>query len=569
MNIILRNLGNDNKVKNVTVMQNETAYDLLKRLYGGEYNKYLLVKINNTIKELSYNKFSENDEIEFLDIKNPDGMRVYIRTLSFIYIKACKELYEDSEEFQDNDYTDQFNSVVTIEHSLNKGLFTEVKINRKLTEEDRVKIKYKMQEIIDRNININKSMLLIDEARRVFLNQGMEDKLSLLENLGAEDIRVYELDGYYDMFYGYVAPNTNVIYKFDLKLFNSGLILQYPSKVNTNEFPEYAEDVKLAKIFKEAEDWGDIMDVAHVGALNEQIVNDKVNDLILVNEALHEKKIVYIADEISDNEDIKVILIAGPSSSGKTTFAERLSIQLRVNGKKTYSISLDDYFVDREKTPRDENGNYNFDTIDALDIELFNDHLLELMQGNQVQIPTFDFKEGKRIYDKKPVKLTKDHLIVVEGIHGLNDKLTWHIDTKNKFKVYISALTQLNIDNHNRISTSDTRLIRRIVRDNQYRGHNAQSTMKMWGSVRKGEEKYIFPFQENADAMFNSSLTYELGILKKYAVPLIEEVTEESEFYPERQRLLKFLSYFKSIENENVIPKTSILKEFIGGGILI
>ncbi len=568
MNVIVKNIGSNKTSKNIILMQNESAYDLLKKIYDTEYYRYLLVKVNNTLKELSYNRFCENDVIEFLDVRDPDGMRVYIRTLSFIYIKACKELYENSEEFKSNVHAEQFNSVVTIEHSMNKGIFTEIKIDRKLTEEDRLNIKNKMQEIIDRNICINKAMLSIDDAKQMFLNQGMKDKLSLLENLGTDEIRVYELDGYYDMFYGYVAPNTNVIYKFDLKLFNSGLILRYPSKENTNEFPEYSEDVKLAKVFKEAEDWGDIMEVAHVGALNEQIAKNKINDLILVNEALHEKKIAYIADEISENGDIRIVLIAGPSSSGKTTFAQRLSIQLRVNGKKTYSISLDDYFVDREKTPRDENGNYNFDTIDALDIELFNEHLLELMQGNEVQIPTFEFKEGKRIYDKAPVKLSKDHIIVVEGIHGLNDKLTLHIDAKNKFRIYISALTQLNIDNHNRISTADTRLIRRIVRDNQYRGHNAQSTMKMWASVRKGEEMYIFPFQENADAMFNSSLSYELGILKKYAVPLIEEVKEDSEFYPERQRLLKFLSYFESIENENIIPKTSIIKEFIGGGIL-
>ena len=563
MNIIVKNLEENKKGKIVQVMQNETAYDLLKRIYKDDYYKYLLVKVNNTLKELSYNSFSENDVVEFLDIKNPDGMRVYIRTLSFIYIKACKDLYEDTEDFDG-----QHNSIVTIEHSLNKGLFSEIKLNRTLIDEDIQKIKNRMQEIIDSNITINKSMLSIDKANEIFSNQGMTDKLSLLANWDTKSIRVYELDGYYDMFYGYVAPNTNVIYKFDIKLFQSGVILRYPSKENTNEFPEYSEDVKLAKIFKESEDWGDIMEVAHVGALNEHIINNKIHDLILVNEALHEKKIAYIADEISENKDIRIVLIAGPSSSGKTTFASRLSIQLRVNGKKTYAISLDDYFVDREKTPRDENGNYDFDTIDALDIELFNDHLLALMNGQEVQIPTFDFKTGRRIYDKQPVKLTKDYIIVVEGIHGLNDKLTWHIEPKNKFKIYISALTQLSIDNHNMISTADTRLIRRIVRDNQFRGHNAQSTMKMWESVRKGEEKYIFPFQENSDAMFNSSLTYELGILKKYAVPLIEEVKEDSEFYHERQRLLKFLSYFKTIENENAIPKTSILKEFIGGGIL-
>jgi uridine kinase len=575
MNVMVKKLGINKENKNIPVAQNQTCYELLKQVYGDEYNRYLLVKINNTLKELSYNALSNNDEIEFLDIKNADGMRIYIRTLSFIFIKACRELFENTKSLDNNLLnTDacynlpQNQSVVSIEHSLNKGLFAEIKIDRKLTEEDITNIKIKMQEIIDKNIPINKQMLSVDEAKKIFLKQCMPDKISLLSNWDAETIRVYELDGYYDMFYGYVAPNTNVIYKFDLKLFESGVILRYPSKENVNEFPEYAECIKLAKIFKEAEDWGDIMEVAHVGALNEHILKNKIHGLILVNEALHEKKIAYIADEISANKDVRIVLIAGPSSSGKTTFAGRLSIQLRVNGKKTYAISLDDYFVDREKTPRDENGNYDFDTIDALDIELFNDHLLSLMNGHEVQIPTFEFKTGKRIYDKKPVKLSKDHIIVVEGIHGLNDKLTSHIYSKNKFKIYISALTQLNIDNHNMISTSDTRLIRRIVRDNQFRGHNAQSTISMWANVRKGEEKYIFPFQENADAMFNSSLTYELGVLKKYVVPLIEEIKEDSEFYPERQRLLKFLSFFRSIENENMIPNTSILKEFIGGGIL-
>ncbi len=548
MNIIVKGVGN------VEILKKQSCYELLKQIHKEDYNKYLTVKVNNMLKELSYDELSENDEIEFLDIKHPDGMRVYIRTLCLVYIKACRELFN--------------NVQVSIEHSLNKGLFTEIKLDRKLTEEDIIEIKTKMQEIIDKNIFIDKQMLTIDEAKKIFIKQNMPDKVSLLLNWDTEDIRVYELDGYYDTFYGYVAPNTNVIYKFDLKLFGSGLILRYPSRENTNEFPEYDEHIKLAKIFKEAEDWGEIMEVGHVGALNKNILNNKIHDLILVNEALHEKKIAYIADEISADEDIKVILIAGPSSSGKTTFAQRLSIQLRVNGKKTYAISLDDYFVDREKTPRDENGNYDFDTIDALDIDLFNDQLVRLMKGEEVQVPTFDFKTGRRVYDKNPVKLSKDHLIVVEGIHGLNDKLTSHVYKKNKFKIYISALTQLNIDNHNRISTSDTRLIRRIVRDNQFRGHNAQRTMELWENVRKGEEKYIFPFQENADAMFNSSLIYELGILKKYAVPLIEKVEENSEFYSEKQRLLKFLSYFKSIEDENMIPNTSILKEFIGGGIL-
>ncbi|QSX06370.1 nucleoside kinase [Sedimentibacter sp. zth1] len=548
MNII--NIGN----KKVNIKRNTSCYEVLKELHKNDYKDYLAVKVNNTLKELSYDNLSNGDLVEFIDIKNRDGLRIYIRTLSLVFIKACRKLYNNAD--------------IIIEHSLNKGLYCEIKVGECLSEKSIINIKDEMQEIIDRQIHIKKFMLNINEAKKIFQSQKMPDKVMLLDYSNTENVRTYELEGYYDTFYGYVAPNTNVLKAFDIKLFGQGVILRFPMLGNNYKLPEYVEDVKISKIFKEAEDWGNIMEVSHVGALNKKIVNNLINDLILVNEALHEKKIAYIADEISANDEIKIVLIAGPSSSGKTTFAQRLSIQLRVNGKKTYAISLDDYFVNRDKTPLDENGNYDFDTIDALDLDLFNDQLLKLMNGEKVQVPTFDFKKGCRVFDKEPIKLTKDHIIVVEGIHGLNDKLTAQIEKENKFKIYISALTQLNIDNHNRVSTSDTRLIRRIVRDNQFRGHNAERTMELWNNVRKGEEKYIFPYQENADTMFNSSLTYELGVLKKYAVKLIEGISENSKFYAEKHRLLKFLSYFNSIDDEKTIPRTSIIKEFLGGGLV-
>lgn len=531
-----------------------SCYELSKMLYESDYNRFLAVKVNNILKDLRYNTLKENDHIKFLTISDIDGHRIYVRTLLLVYIKAVKNIFNFAE--------------IAIEHSLNKGLYSEIKLNRILNQNDIEIIKSEMQRIISNSEVIDEEILDIEKARNIFKKQNMPDKVMLFDHFESNSIRVFNLSGYYDTFYGYVAPNTNVLKNFDLRLFSNGVILRFPLQGNTYMLPEYVEHVKLSKIFEEAEDWGDIMEVAHVSALNTKIERNAINDLVLVNEALHEKKIAYIADEICKKEKIKVVLIAGPSSSGKTTFAQRLSIQLRVNGKRTYAVSLDDYFVDRDKTPLDENGNYDFDTIDALDIDLFNDHMLKIMKGEEVQIPTFDFKTGKRIYDKKPVKLSEDYVIIVEGIHGLNDKLTYHIAKDNKYKIYISALTQLNIDNHNRISTADSRLIRRIVRDNTFRGHNAERTMELWANVRKGEEKYIFPFQENADAMFNSSLTYELGVLKKYAVKLIEGIDESSIYYPERQRLLKFLSYFKSIDDESIIPKTSILKEFLGGGLV-
>ncbi len=538
-----------NKNKIIDVESNESLYSILKREYGDDYISYLGAKVNNKVQALDYAKL--NDKVKFFDITDRDGRRIYIRTLSLIYIKACKDIFSGIE--------------VEIKHSLNKGLYTELNNKDLITKNQLDSIKNRMNEIIEAKQPINSICISVMEAQEIFRKQSMEDKVELLNYRKEEFVNIYELDGYYDTFYGHIAPNTEVIDKFDLRLFYPGIILNFPTVESNFELPEHIEHKKLFKVFKEAEDWGEIMNVGYVGALNKKIENDTIDDMIRINEALHEKKIAYIADAIASDKNIKIVLIAGPSSSGKTTFAQRLSIQLRVNGKKTYAISLDDYFVDRHLTPKDENGDFDFETIKALDIDLFNEHLLSLMSCEAVNIPVFNFVKGMREYTREPVTLTEDHVIIIEGIHGLNDELTKQIPQMNKFKIYISALTQLNIDNHNRISTSDLRLIRRIVRDNTHRGNNALKTLQLWSNVVRGAEKYIFPFQENADAIFNSALVYELCVLKKYVEPVLMEIEKGSEYYAERQRLLRFLSYFKTIENEDAIPNTSIVREFIGG----
>ena len=535
----------------IEAYENETLYQLLMRVHEDDFFKYLGAKVNNKLKGLCSRDYKENDKIEFIDTTHPDGHRIYVRTLSLIYIKACKEVYNNID--------------VSINHSLNKGLYTELQYKQPVTKKHLNAIKHKMQEIIDAKKIITTNFLSIDKAREIFSAQDMMDKVEMLKYWDKDSIRVYELDGYYDTFYGYLAPNTGFVNKFDLKLFYPGIILNYPTRESNFELPEYIEQKKISRVFKEAEDWGEIMDVAYVGALNNKIAGNSIGDMIRINEALHEKKTAYIADEITGDKNIKIVLIAGPSSSGKTTFAQRLSIQLRVNGKKTYAISMDDYFIDRHLTPRDENGDLDFETINALDLDLFNEQLIDLMEGKEVSIPVYNFKEGKREYTREPVKLTDDHIIIIEGIHGLNDELTENIPQANKFKIYISALTQLNIDRHNRIATSDLRLLRRIVRDYTHRGNNALKTIELWDSVVRGAEKYIFPYQENADAIFNSALVYELCVLRKYAEPIIMEIGEDSSFYSERQRLLKFLSYFLPVEDDSAIPNNSILREFIGG----
>jgi uridine kinase len=391
------------------------------------------------------------------------------------------------------------------------------------------------------------------------------DKLRLLKYINLPRINLYRCGDLYDYFYGPMVPSMGYLKVFDLLYYDPGFILMYPQAGDPFHIPPFHDLPKLARIFKEAEEWANILDVGDVGALNDKVVSGEINEIILVNEGLHEKKIANIADMIYAGKDkIKIVLIAGPSSSGKTTFARRLSIQLRVLGLKPYPLSLDDYFVDREHTPKDESGNYDFESIRALDLELFNQHLAALLNGEEVEIPRFNFRTGLREWIGRKYKMEKDAVLVIEGIHGLNEILTSSVPRENKYKIYISALTQLNIDNHNRIPTTDSRLMRRIVRDYLYRDRDAATTILTWPQVRAGEEKNIFPYQEEADIMFNSALVYEMCILKKYAAPLLREIPVSSPAYLEAKRLLTFLSYFLEAE-ENAIPNNSIIREFIGG----
>ena len=485
-----------------------------------------------------------------IQIYNDKALRRYINTLVLVYLEACNKTFPDNE--------------VVIEHSINKGFYTELIINRELLEEDVEKIKKEMNRIIAYNLEIKKELLKKDDAIKIFKKQNMMDKVLLFENLGIKNIKVCKVNNTYYNIMGETYKSTGKLESYDLKISTPGLVLIFPRKENNYSIPEYNHQEKLFNIFIESEIWAKVLKVSNAGELNRTIMNGEINDIIRVTEALHEKKIAYIADSICES-DARVILIAGPSSSGKTTFANRLGIQLKVNGKDYITISLDDYFVERENTPKDSDGEYNFDTIEALDLELFNSDLKKLLAGEEIIMPKFNFFTGKRENREKPISVDSGQYVVIEGIHGLNDKLTASIEQNLKYRIYISALTQLNIDDHNRVSTTDLRLIRRIIRDMKYRGHNGERTLELWDNVVKGENNYIFPYQENADVMFNSSLIYELTVLKKYAIPIIEEIRDECNYCYEKKRLLEFLSYFKEIEDDSVIPNTSIIKEFIGG----
>lgn len=506
-------------------------------------------KVDNALRELSY-RLDKDSVVEFIDLKRLDGVRIYQRSLTFVMLRAAMELFEDIR--------------ITVEHSLNKGLYFEYSCKDELTDLDIKKLKDKMCEIIEADELITKTQISKDEARETFERFHMEPKVQLLKYREYDYINIYSLGWMRNYFYGYMVPSTKYLKVFDIKKYDTGIILMHPTKFSPNALPEYIEQPKLATIYKESERWGKILDTSYVASLNDSISSDEHGRLIRVSEALHEKKVAQIADIIFESKK-RLVLIAGPSSSGKTTFANRLLTQLTVNGLKPITISTDDYFVNRENTPIDENGDYDFESIKAVNVELFNENLTDLLAGKKVDMPTFNFKTGQREFNGRTLQIRSDQPIIIEGIHGLNEVLTSKIDKKDKFKIYISALTQLNIDDHNRVPTTDTRLIRRIVRDSKYRGHSAETTIGLWPSVRRGEEKNIFPYQEGADIMFNSALVYELAVLKKHAEPLLNDISEDNPGYSEAKRLLKFLSYFTSISNDDYVPYTSILKEFIGG----
>ncbi|MBD7910295.1 nucleoside kinase [Clostridium cibarium] len=537
-------LGNTNIIN----ANKETTFkELADRYYKDK--SIVLCELEGEYYELS-KKVPEAGKINMISANSEIGWKVYSRTLQFIFIKAALDIFP--------------NAKITIEHSISKGIFGEIHKETPLTEDEIILIKEAMKRLIHRDIQIKRVKIDKKKAMDIFEKYGMQDKVMLLKQMDFNEVNLYELDGRYDYFYGQMAYSTGIIEAFDLIRYAHGFILRNPKEGDISSLPEFKEQKSLANIFYETEEWLRILGIGEVGSLNEKVINGDLKDVILVSEALHEKKIAHIADQISKKEDIKIVLIAGPSSSGKTTFANRLGIQLRVNGLIPISISLDDYFLDRERTPKDEEENYNFESIYAIDLDLFNENLKGLLKGEEVEIPSYNFRTGTREWSGNKIKLPQNGVIIIEGIHGLNPILTSEIEDKNKFKIYISALTQLNIDNHNRIATTDVRKIRRIVRDYLSRGYGAEDTLNMWSSIKKGEKEYIFIYQEEADVMFNSTLVYELSVLKSYAIKELDKIKHGSPSYNEAVRLKSFLNFFKEIKFEDV-PENSILREFIGG----
>ncbi|HSQ88938.1 nucleoside kinase [Romboutsia sp.] len=522
--------------------------------FSEDYKGYItLAVIGNKLRELNH-KVDMDCSIKFLDTTNADGLRVYYRTMSFIFIMACNELFEGSR--------------VVIEHSLSNGLYCEVHGYKQLDEKDINAIKKRMIEIVENNYNIDKISTNTEEGIEIFESYGMYEKAQLLRYKEYNDVKIYKCNSHIDHFYGYMLPSTGYIKTFDLKLYNNGIIVLGPSEDDKAIPVEFKPQPKLASVYQEAEQWSKLIGVDRVTTLNKIIENYDYGDVIRTVEALHEKKLSQIADIIKEKEK-RVILIAAPSSSGKTSFAHRLSIHLRVNNLKPVSISLDDYFVNRDDTPLDEFGNFDFESIYAIDLDRFNRDLKDLLDGKEINLPKFNFKLGIREETGKKLKIDENQPIILEGIHGLNPILTSSIPDEDKFKIYISALTQINLDDHNRIPTTDLRLIRRMVRDYNFRGYSAERTIMQWESVRRGEKKNIFPYQEEADVIFNSACVYELAVLKKYAKPLLEEITIDNPSYIEANRLLKFLQYFVELQDTSDIPSTSILKEFIGGSKIV
>lgn len=524
-----------------------TIQEILKT--GNGLGEPLCAMVDGDVSEIT-RMIHYDVAIEPVTIKSPLGERAYMRSLCFLLIKAVEDCYPGAR--------------VTIEHSLNKGLYGEIYYHEEMTEDSIKTVKERMKEIVEEDIQIEKIKVKKEEAFKIFGNYGMKDKLRLLNHINLPYINLYKCGYLYDYFYGVMVPSTGFLKLFDLVKYEGGFILLYPHSSDPYNLPEFKDFPKLAKVFRETEKWAHILDIADVGALNDKVATGEIEELILVAEGLHEKKIAHIADKIYENKDkIKVILIAGPSSSGKTTFSKRLSIQLRVLGLKPHAISLDDYFVNREQTPKDEKGNYDFECIEALDTALFNEHLSTLLEGGEIELPRFNFITGHREASGVKFKMDTDSILVIEGIHGLNEALSSSVDRENKYKIYISALTQLNIDDHNRIPTTDVRVLRRLVRDNKSRGRSAEVTILSWPDVRAGEEKNIFPYQEEADTMFNSTLAYEMSVLKRYAEPLLADIKKDSPAYLEATRILLFLNYFKETE-EDMIPSNSIIREFIG-----
>ena len=536
------------KEKQLEIPGGKTVYEIFQNEI--QSNNIIACRFNNEVKSLDFVPMQDG-KIELLDISNKDGMRIYIRGLLFIMGKAFEELYPDA--------------MLTVNYQMFHSMLCEVE-NMTVTAEMIEKVNQKMQEIIEKDLPITKKEMTKEEAEEFYKSHHTLKGRLQLDIEEKKSVLLYYCEDYFNYFYGVMPISTGYMKIYEIIKYADGFLIRYPSKSDITKLPIMQDTQKLLATLNDYEMLHRTLNINTVYKLNKEIEEDKIKEDILIDEALHEKKIAGIADDIIKKRNVKVILIAGPSSSGKTTFAQRLGIQLKINGLKPVTISVDNYFVEREQNPKDENGNYDFECIEAIDLQLFNEHLIKLLNGEEVEMPTFDFTKGSKIYNGNKLKMKDNEILVIEGIHCLNDKLTSLIPKEQKYKIYISALTVLNIDYFNRISTTDTRLIRRIVRDHQFRGYTALHTLRMWDSVRRGEEKNIFPYQEEADSMFNSSLIYELAVLKDYAMPLLAEITPKDPEYSEAKRLYRFLTYFKSISPE-YIPSHSLLREFIGGSI--
>ena len=510
-------------------------------------------KVNNKVESLDFRVYY-NKDIEFLDITSSSGMRTYVRSLFFILVKAVEELYPQGS--------------ISLEHPISKGYFCKLHIDRTIGLDDVQRIKQKMQEIIAADIPYTRTECHTEKVVRLFEERGMPDKARLLDTYGQLYSYYYQLGDTVDCYYSSLVPSTGYIHLFDIVKYYDGLLLRIPSRENPTKLEEVVKQEKMLEVFQEYHRWNQILGISTVGDLNVACNEGHATDLINVSEALQEKKIAQIADEIThrdqDGKRVKLVLISGPSSSGKTTFSKRLSIQLMTNGLKPYPISLDDYFVNRNDTPLDENGKHDFESLYAVDLPFFEEQLSTLLNGGEVELPRYNFTTGKREMSGKKLRIDEHMILIIEGIHALNPALTPHIPNENKYKVYVSALTTILLDNHNYIPTTDNRLLRRIIRDYKYRNYSAEETIARWPSVREGEEKWIFPYQENADAMFNSALLFELAVLKDYVEPVLRKVPNRCPEYSEAHRLLRFLNDFVSVQDKE-LPPTSLLREFLGG----
>ncbi|MDO4553237.1 MAG: nucleoside kinase [Bacillota bacterium] len=537
-----------------TQVEKGTSLEALARRFNEALPFWVLAaRLDNRLREMDH-PIEESCRVVFLDMRDPSANMIYQNSLSFIYLKAVQDVLGEVS--------------VDIENSLNGGLFTEIRGPAPVTAEDIKAVERRMRELVEADLPFVRGSMSREEAVKKLSRGNHEEKLAMLQFSQVEKVPIYSLDGVPNFFYGIMVPSTGYIRHFELRKYRNGVLLRFPNQKKPNEIPPYRDDVKLYRAFGEAKRWGDLMGISYVAELNKVVADGRYKQVIQISEALHEKKIAQIADVIG-KRGARLVLIAGPSSSGKTTFARRLCIQLRVLGIESLYMSTDDYFVERSQTPLDENGEPNFEDIDALDLKLFNNNMNDLLAGREVDLPTFDFLEGKKLFGRRISRLEKGQTIVMEGIHGLNRQLTSHIEDKEKFKIYISPFTQLSIDNHNRIPTTDARMLRRIVRDHQFRGYSAQRTIGQWPKVRAGEDKNIFPYNGEADMLFNSVHIYELAVLKKYAEPLLAAIGPEQTEYGEAVRMLKFLRFFQTIEDDSIIVNNSIIREFIGGSIFV